>query len=54
MLTFKEWFEEYNRQYGLPPADVVAKAAWEYAYICGINNLSPNKVEDDRDSQQQG
>ena len=30
-VAFVKWFEEYNKKYGLPPAHVVAQAAWEAA-----------------------
>ena len=30
-LTFEQWFKEYNIKYGLPPAQVVAEAAWKAA-----------------------
>lgn len=60
-LTFKEWFAEYNRQYGMPPADVVAKAAWDYAYQVGWRGYVDDyvtfdgfEVEGDRDTSQQG
>jgi len=29
--TFDQWFTEYNRAFGLPPAYEVAKAAWNAA-----------------------
>lgn len=28
-LSFDEWFYRYNKEYGLPPAQVVAEAAWK-------------------------
>lgn len=30
-MTFDEWLVEYNKQQGLPPAHVVAEAAWNAA-----------------------
>lgn len=38
MKTFKEWLAEYNKEHGVPPASVMAEAAWNYlqdAYIRG-------------------
>jgi hypothetical protein len=33
--TFDKWFAEYTKQHGLPPAYVVAEAAWNAALRCG-------------------
>jgi hypothetical protein len=30
-LTFEQWFEEYTKQHGMPPAYMVAKHAWQAA-----------------------
>lgn len=30
-MNFEQWFKQYNAQHGLPPAYVVARAAWEAA-----------------------
>lgn len=34
-LNFVKWFAAYNEKYGLPPAYIVAKAAWEAALSNG-------------------
>lgn len=30
-LSFDDWFKQYNEEFGLPPADVIARAAWNAA-----------------------
>ncbi len=30
-VAFTKWFEEYNKKHGLPPAHIIALAAWEAA-----------------------
>ena len=39
-MTFDEWFVEYNKTNGLPPAHVVAEAAWNAAIEACKDDLS--------------
>lgn len=32
MKTFKEWLADYNKEHGVPPASVMAEAAWEFSH----------------------
>ena len=32
MKTFKEWLAEYNKEHGVPPASVMAEAAWNFSH----------------------
>lgn len=40
-MTFEEWFTEYNRSFGLPPAYEVAQAAWNAAISSTIELPKP-------------
>lgn len=35
-MTFDEWFTKYNNTYGLPPAYVMAEAAWNAAIAASV------------------
>jgi len=38
-MTFEEWFVEYNKRHGLPPAHVVAQDAWDAAFEAIISEM---------------
>jgi len=42
-MTFNEWFAEYNKTYGLPPAYVVAEDAWNAAIDAAITALHEDR-----------
>ena len=47
MLTFKQWLKAYTEVYGCPPAPVMAEAAYNYAYQCGLMGEYTYVVDDD-------
>jgi len=48
-MTFNEWFVEYNKTNGLPPAYVVAEDAWNAAVQACLDEVEGSWVLDYED-----
>jgi hypothetical protein len=42
-MTFDEWFVEYNKTYGLPPAYTVAQQAWNAAIEAAFDAIHEDR-----------